>query len=84
MYEAIFIDIDGTLRDNNKNISMRTRMAIKNIVEKGIYVVLSSGRPKKYTEEISKECGASQYIITSNGGNIYNYELNKIIYNLIF
>ena len=80
MYEAIFIDIDGTLRDNNKNISMRTRMAIKNIVEKGIYVVLSSGRPKKYTEEISKECGASQYIITSNGGNIYNYELNKIIY----
>lgn len=81
MYEAIFIDIDGTLRDNNKNISKRTIRAIKNTVEKGIYVVLSSGRPKKYTEEISKECGASQYIITSNGGNIYNYEQNKIIYN---
>lgn len=80
MYEAVFIDIDGTLRDNNKNISMRTRRAIKNIIEKGIYVILSSGRPIKYTEKISKECSASKYIIASDGGIIYNYEQNNIIY----
>lgn len=80
MYEAIFIDIDGTLRDNNKNISMRTKKAIKNIIEKGIHVVLSSGRPIKYTEKISKECDASKYIIASDGGIIYNLEQNNIIY----
>lgn len=83
MYKAIFIDIDGTLRNNNKNISKRTISAIKNVIKKGIFVVLCSGRPRKYTEDISRKCCASKYIITSNGGNIYDYEENKIIYKNI-
>lgn len=29
MYKAIFIDIDGTLRDNNENISYKTMEMIK-------------------------------------------------------
>lgn len=80
MYKAIFIDIDGTLRDDNENISERTIKAIKNITQKGILVVLCSGRPIKYTENISRECRASNYIITSNGGSIYNYENNETLY----
>ncbi len=80
MYKAVFIDIDGTLRDNNKNISDKTIETIKKVTNKGILVVLCSGRPRKYTENISRKCHASKYIITSNGGNIYNYEDNKIMY----
>lgn len=80
MYKAIFIDIDGTLRDNKRNISKRTISAIKRVTEKGILVVICSGRPRQYTEDISKECYASRYIITSNGGNIYDYRENKIMY----
>lgn len=80
MYKAIFIDIDGTLRDDNQCISDRTKLAIKAITSKGILVVVCSGRPRKYTEDISKECFASKYIITSNGANIYNYEEKKDIY----
>ena len=78
MYKAIFIDIDGTLRNSNKKITKNTINAIKNTVQKGILVVLCSGRPKKYTEEISREVGASSYIITSNGGVIYDYNKNEI------
>lgn len=80
MYKAVFIDIDGTLRDSNRNISERNISAIKKITEKGILVILCSGRPRKYTENISKQCHASKYIITSNGGNIYDYEENKNLY----
>lgn len=80
MYKAIFIDIDGTLKNNNNIISKRTISAIKKIVEKEILVVLCSGRPKKYVEAISRECYASKYIITSNGGNIYDYKENKILH----
>ena len=80
MYKAIFIDIDGTLRDNNNKISERTISAINKVIEKGILVILCSGRPKKYVEAISRECNASRYIITSNGGIIYNYQENKIIH----
>ena len=80
MIKAIFIDIDGTLRDSNRNLSERTIETIKEVSEKGILVILCSGRPRKYTEEISRECFASKYIITSSGGNIYDYEQNKILY----
>ena len=80
MYKAIFIDIDGTLRDDNKIISERTKNVIKKATENGVLIVLCSGRPQKYTENISRECGASRYIITASGGNIYDYEDEKTIY----
>lgn len=80
MYKAIFIDIDGTLRGSSKKISKRTIKAIKKISKKGILVVLCSGRPKKYTEYLSKKCHASKYIITSVGGAIYDYVENKTLY----
>lgn len=79
-YKAIFIDIDGTLRDQKRNISNRTIQTIKKVTEKGILVILCSGRPRKYTENISRECFASKYIITSNGGNVYDYKEEKIMY----
>ena len=80
MIKAIFIDIDGTLRDSNRNLSAKTIETIKKVSEKGILVILCSGRPRKYTEQISRECFASKYIITSSGGNIYDYEQDKILY----
>ena len=36
MYKAIFIDIDGTLKNNNNKISERTISAINKVIEKGI------------------------------------------------
>lgn len=80
MYKIIFIDIDGTLRNDNKEITSRTKKAIQQIVEKGIQVVICSGRRRKYTEEVSKEALASKYVIVCNGGEIYDYEKKEIIY----
>ena len=80
MVKAIFIDIDGTLRDSDRNLSERTIDAVKRVTNEGILVILCSGRPRGYTEQVSRECFASKYIITSNGGNIYDYEENKVIY----
>ena len=72
MYKIIFIDIDGTLRNDRKEITEKTKEAIHKVVEKGIYVVICSGRPGKYVEEISKEALASSYVIGCNGGEIYD------------
>ena len=80
MVKAIFIDIDGTLRNKEKVLTKRTINAVKRVSEKGILVILCSGRPRKYTENISRECFASQYIITSSGGMIYDYKQNKVLY----
>ena len=80
MHKAIFIDIDGTLRNDDREITYKTKEAIKNIREKGILVILCSGRPIKTTLEISEESCASNYIITSNGAYGYNYIENKCIF----
>ena len=80
MYKAIFIDIDGTLRNDDREITYKTKEAIKNVREKGILVILCSGRPIITTKEISKESCASNYIITSNGAYGYDYIENKCIF----
>lgn len=80
MYQVIFIDIDGTLRNDKNEITDRTKTAIKKIVEKGIKVVICSGRYRQYTEEVSKQASASNYIISSNGGEVYDYLNKKSIY----
>lgn len=80
MYKIIFIDIDGTLRNDKKEITDRTKRAIDAVVKKGIYVVICSGRPGKYVESVSKEALASNYIIACNGGEIYDYNKNREIY----
>ena len=73
-YKAIFIDIDGTLRNDKKEISIRTKEIIKKFVEKGILIVICSGRQNKNVEQISIEASCSPYIITSNGAQVFDYE----------
>lgn len=80
MKYVIFIDIDGTLLDDKNSISNRTKNIIRNVVEIGHKIVLCTGRTRIYAEKISKEIGASSYIISSNGAEIYDYENNKVIY----
>lgn len=79
MYDAIFIDIDGTLRNSNGEISNRNIDAINKIINKGTLVVICSGRPRFYVSEISKISNASKYIISSNGAEIYDILDNKIL-----
>ena len=80
MYKIIFIDIDGTLRNDKKEITEKTKEAIQKTIEKGIYVVLCSGRPREYVEEVSKKALTSSYLIGCNGGEIYDYKEKKTMY----
>lgn len=83
MYKIVFVDIDGTLRNDNQEITTRTKQSIKKLMDRGILVVIASGRPRKYTENISRETNASRYIIISNGGGIYDYQNKTVIYTNI-
>lgn len=79
MYKAIFIDIDGTLINSQGDITNKTREIIKQVTEKGMLVVICSGRPRNFIENISRKANASKYIITSNGSGIYDYEEDKAL-----
>lgn len=45
MYKLVAIDMDGTLLKEDKTISQRTKNAIQSAREKGVTVVLATGRP---------------------------------------
>ena len=55
-YKLIALDMDGTLLRKDKTVSERTKKAIDDAREKGVTVVLATGRPidgvTRYLEEL--------------------------------
>ena len=43
MKKVVFVDIDGTIRNNNKEITEETKEAIKKVVAKGVKVGVEGG-----------------------------------------
>lgn len=78
--KAVFVDIDGTLANSKREITEINKAPIKRMKDKGIYVVLCSGRSNKDVCRYSKEVLASDYAISSNGAQIYNYKTNENFY----
>lgn len=81
--KVIFIDIDGTLTNKKKEVTLHTSEIIKKVVEKGIKVIICSGRGNQYAEDKSRLANASTHVISSNGAQIYDYDKKEIIYKNI-
>lgn len=81
MYKAIFLDLDGTLLDDDKNVSEENKKAINMAEENGVSVCLCSGRQKEFVKKIKAKAGInSQYVISSNGCEIYDLKNNEILF----
>ncbi len=78
--KIIFIDLDGTLLNNKSEITEYTRKVIQNAMQKGIYIILCSGRASKDMIDKSKFVNAYPIVISDNGALVYNYETNTNIY----
>ena len=78
--KIIFVDIDGTLTDDLGNISSSTIEEIKSFTKEGGLLVLVSGRNTSYTINLSEKIGASEYVISSNGNEIYNYKTKTTVF----
>ena len=81
MKYSIFIDVDGTLKNDNGEISNRCKNIIRNIVSLGHMVILCTARPRKHVQIISEEIGTSHYVLSSNGAELYDYANDKIIFS---
>lgn len=80
MKYLIAIDSDGTLRHSDGNISDKTKETIKKVIDCGNIVVICTARPRYYTLKISNEVGLNEYLISSNGTEIYDNINKKNIY----
>jgi Cof subfamily protein (haloacid dehalogenase superfamily) len=81
MYKLIAIDLDMTLLDRNKNISYRNKKAIELAKEKGVKIVLCSGRILKGVMYFAKVLGLhDQVVVACNGAIVRDLKKNKDIY----
>ena len=80
MYKLIAIDLDGTLLNSNGMVSNETKETLREIINKGIKVVLTSGRMIDSIRTIAEEIGEQKYLIAGNGSIVYDIENHQILY----
>lgn len=78
--KLVALDLDGTLFDNSSRISKRNLTAIRSITDKGIHVVISTGRPFEGTPFDQIKGTGINYAITANGSGIYEISTGKCLY----
>ena len=80
MIKLIAFDLDGTLFDDHKRISPETKGILERVVQKGYEIVPATGRPYKgLCSEVEKLQGV-RYVLTTNGGGIYERKTGKYIF----
>lgn len=71
--KLLALDLDGTLTNSEKHVSQINREYIRRAQEKGIKVILASGRPVIGIKGVADELdlwGIGGYILAYNGGHI--------------
>lgn len=80
MYKLLAIDLDGTLFNSYGEVSEENKKAIQYAMNKGVEIVLASGRDPYAMKKISIDLGIENYLIAGNGANIYSINDDKMIY----
>ena len=80
MYKLLTIDLDGTLFNSYGEVSQGNKEALKYAMDKGIEVVLASGRDPYAMRKISLDLGIKNYLIAGNGASIYDIKNDNFIY----
>lgn len=84
MYKIIITDVDGTLLNSEKKITNKTKLALIKAQEKGVKLVLASGRPTSALTNIARELNMDKYngiLISFNGAKVTELKTNNILYN---
>ncbi|OPJ59112.1 Cof-type HAD-IIB family hydrolase [Clostridium oryzae] len=83
-YKLICIDMDGTLLNKYKRVSEASKEAIKKAFDKGIHIVITTGRTYVDAKYYSDLIGVKSPVIASNGALIKEKDRNEIIYKGVF
>ena len=81
--KILFLDLDGTLLNDEKEISTGNIKAIHKALSLGHKIVITTGRPTVSARLLSHELGLTEegcYAIAFNGGEIYDLYQNKSIF----
>ena len=69
----VVTDIDGTIVDKDSNISLNVRKTIKKLQEKGVKIILATGRMFRATYPVLEDLNLDTPIISYQGGLIKEF-----------
>lgn len=81
--KILFLDLDGTLLNDEKKVTHRNQKAINKALSLGHKVVIATGRPLPSAILLSEELGLTQegcYTIAYNGAQIYDLYAHRSIF----
>ena len=84
MSKIIFSDLDGTLLCSDKSISEGNRAAIDRATRAGHSFVIATGRPFESAKMVSDSLGLNGdgcYIVSYNGGHVYDCYRKKVLFS---
>ena len=73
MIKMLVLDIDGTIFKKDYTASKRVKDTLKNLVQKGIKVVLCTGRMYAATKQIAQELELNTPVVSYQGGLVKNF-----------
>ena len=79
----LFMDLDGTLLNDEKQITIGNRDALNRVLERGHGVIITTGRPLKSAMDQAHKLGLDRpgcYLIAYNGAVIYDWAKQKQIF----
>lgn len=82
-YKLLVIDIDGTLLNDNKEITPRTQADLLKVQQMGVHIVLASGRPTCGVMPLANALELNHYggfILSYNGGQIINVQTGELLF----
>lgn len=77
--KCIALDLDGTLLSGGKTVSAQNKEALRRAMEKGVHVVIASGRAYTSLPREILEIPGIEYAITSNGAKIYRISTDECL-----
>jgi Cof subfamily protein (haloacid dehalogenase superfamily) len=78
-YDALVLDIDGTLLDHNGQVPRRTREALGRLRAAGVVVTLATGRAHGSTRQLMRELGLDAPAVVFNGSALYCPREDRLI-----
>ena len=79
-YKMVCIDMDGTLLGKRKKISKESKEVIKKVHDKGVEIVVTTGRIYINAAYYSHLLGVESPVIAANGAIVRDKHTNKVIY----
>ncbi|WP_195990201.1 Cof-type HAD-IIB family hydrolase [Clostridium sp. D53t1_180928_C8] len=83
-YKVIVMDVDGTLVNSEKKITLNTKKALIQAQKQGVILILASGRPTSGLIDLTKELEMDKYnglIVSFNGSKIIDCTTNEVLFN---